>query len=92
MTDVFHIDITSLVEPPSIEEEFNMERNILLLNECQDTEELRDHAITLARQNFHQAQFISKSLEQIAFLQAKIICSENLVKQPKKNWLQKLFS
>tara|TARA_R100001082_G_scaffold97655_1_gene65577 strand:+ start:196 stop:474 length:279 start_codon:yes stop_codon:yes gene_type:complete len=91
MTDYVHIDITPLVEPPSVEEEFTMEKNIVVLNECQDKEELRNHAITFARQNFHQSQFISKCLEQIAFLQAKVICAENPVKQPEDNWLQKLI-
>ena len=91
MTDYVHIDITELIEPPSVEEEFTMEKNILLLSECEDKEELRDHAITFARQNHHQTQFISKCLIQIAGLQAQIICAENQVKQPKKSWWQKVF-
>ena len=41
MTDYVHIDITPLVQPPSVEEEFTMEKNIVVLNECQDKEELR---------------------------------------------------
>lgn len=91
MTDYVHIDITELVEPPSVEEEFTMEKNIVVLNECQDKEELRNHAITFARQNFHQSQFISKCLTQIAGLQAQIICAENQVKQPKKSWWEKVL-
>ena len=88
---VIHIDITDLVVPPTIEEEFSMERRVLEFEDCENKEELRKYGIKLLRQNMHQSHFISRCLEQIAALQAKVICLENPVKQPEKNWLQKMF-
>ena len=86
------IDITNLVEPPTIEEELTMERRILELKECDDIEELRRYCSATLRVNHHQAHFISKCLEELAFLQARIICMENPVKQPERSWIQKLFN
>ena len=86
-----NIDITHLVEPPTLEEELTMERRILELNECDDVEELRSCCAAAYRQNHHQAHFISRCLMEIAGLQARIICMENPVKQTERNWIQNLF-
>jgi hypothetical protein len=91
MTDYIKIDITELVEPPSIEEEFTMERRIQELDECDDKDELKRYAAALLRQNLHQSHFVSRCLDQIALLQAKLVCAENPVKQPEPNWIQNLF-
>jgi len=86
-----NIDITHLVEPPTLEEELTMERRILDLNECNDVEELRRCCAAAYRQNHHQAHFVSRCLEEIALLQARIVCMENPVKQPKPTFFQRLF-
>tara|TARA_R100000152_G_C6701307_1_gene130771 strand:- start:526 stop:804 length:279 start_codon:yes stop_codon:yes gene_type:complete len=86
-----NIDITHLVEPPTLEEELTMERRILDLNECNDVEELRRCCAAAYRQNHHQAHFVSRCLEEIALLQARIACLKNPVKQPERNWIQNLF-
>ena len=85
MTDYVHIDITELVEPPSMEEEFTMERKILELQECNDIEELKKQTASLLRENLHQLHFVSRCLDQIAVLQSQLICAKNPVRQP-KSW------
>ena len=86
-----NIDITHLVEPPTLEEELTMERRILELNECDDIEELRRCCAAAYRQIHHQAHFVSRCLEEIALLQARIVCMENPVKQPEPTFFQRLF-
>lgn len=91
MTDYIDFDIAELLEPPSVEEEFSMERRILELEECDNKEELKRYAAALLRQNLHQSHFVSRCLEQIAELQARIVCMENPVKQPPPSWFKRLL-
>ena len=84
--------ILELAKPPTIEEELEMEKAIRIALSITDIDELKRHIEALLRQNHQQSIFISHSLDKIHYLQAKIACIENRVKQPKKEGLSQFFS
>tara|TARA_Y100001973_G_C4924100_1_gene197795 strand:+ start:83 stop:331 length:249 start_codon:yes stop_codon:yes gene_type:complete len=80
------------MEPPSIEQELELEKKIRWFNEGASKEQLIKHCEAVERQNFQQAQFIANCLTEIAKGKAKIACLQNPVKQPTfKNWLRKVL-
>tara|TARA_B100000902_G_scaffold136532_1_gene134769 strand:- start:783 stop:1073 length:291 start_codon:yes stop_codon:yes gene_type:complete len=84
--------LDQLMEPPTVEQELELEKKILWFTEGATKEQLVRHCEAIERQHFHQSQFIANCLKEIARCKAKIACLENPVKQPTfKNWLRKVL-
>jgi len=84
--------LDQLMEPPTVEQELELEKKILWFTEGASKEQLVRHCEAVERQHFHQSQFIANCLKEIARCKAKIACLENPVKQPTfKNWLRKVL-
>ena len=81
-----------LMEPPTVEQELELEKKIRWFTEGASKEQLIKHCEAIERQHFHQSQFIANCLKEIARCKAKIACLENPVRQPTfENFLRKLF-
>ena len=75
-----------LIVKPSLEDELYIEskaREIMASDDHADTARL---AVALMKQNYAQGQILYECFEKIQLLQAKIVCLEHPVKQPKKPW------
>ena len=84
--------LDQLMEPPTVEQELELEKKILWFTEGATKEQLVRHCEAIERQHFHQSQFIANCLKEIARCKARIACLENPVKQPTfKNWLRKVL-
>ena len=84
--------LDQLIEPPTVEQELELEKKILWFTDGATKEQLVKHCEAIERQHFHQSQFIANCLKEIARCKAKIACLENPVKQPTfKNWLRKVL-
>ena len=84
--------LDALMEPPTMEQELELEKKIRWFSEGATREQLIRHCEAIERQHFHQSQFIANCLKEIARCKAKIACLENPVRQPTfKNFLRKLF-
>tara|TARA_R100001594_G_scaffold75171_1_gene109920 strand:+ start:69 stop:359 length:291 start_codon:yes stop_codon:yes gene_type:complete len=84
--------LDQLMEPPTVEQELELEKKILWLTEGASKEQLIRHCEAVERNHFHQSQFIANCLTEIAKGKAKIACLENPVRQPTfKNWLRKVL-
>ncbi len=84
--------LDQLMEPPTVEQELELEKKILWLSEGATKEQLVRHCEAVERSFFHQSQFIANCLTEIARCKAKIACLENPVRQPTfKNWLRKVL-
>ena len=84
--------LDQLMEPPTVEQELELEKKILWFTEGATKEQLIRHSEAIERQHFHQSQFIANCLKEIARCKARIACLENPVKQPTfKNWLRKVL-
>ena len=84
--------LDQLMEPPTVEQELELEKKILCFTEGATKEQLIRHCEAVERSYFGQSQFIANCLKEIARCKAKIACLENPVKQPTfKNWLRKVL-
>jgi len=83
--------VLELAQPPSVEEELQMEKEIRSVKSSDDINAIKRYAEDLARQNHQQSIFIAGCMNKIAELQAKIICRENPVRGRKRNLLEKLL-
>ena len=84
--------LDQLMEPPTVEQELELEKKILWFTEGASKEQLIKHCEAVERSYFHQSQFIANCLTEIAKSKAKIACLQNPVKQPTfKNWLRKIL-
>ncbi len=84
--------LDQLMEPPTMEQELELEKKIRWFSEGATKDQLLKHCEAVERQNFQQAQFIANCLTEIAKGKARIACLENPVRQPTfKNFLRKLF-
>ena len=84
--------LDALMEPPTMEQELELEKKIRWFNEGATRDQLLRHCEALERQGFQQAQFIANCLTEIARCKAKIAHLENPVRQPTfKNFLRKIF-
>ena len=81
--------LDELCGKPTPEEEFAIEKHILEIKQSKSLDEVKNHAIALARQTLHQSHFIATCLERIAFMEAKMISKKHKVRQ-KKTIFQKL--
>ena len=81
-----------LMEPPTIEQELELEKKIRWFTEDASKEQLVRHCEAIERTHFQQTQFINNCLKEIAKCKAKVACLENPVRQPTfKNWLRKVL-
>ena len=84
--------LDQLMEPPTVEQELELEKKILWFTEGATKEQLVKHCEAIERQHFHQSQFIANCLKEITKCKAKIACLENPVRQRTfKNWLRKVL-
>ena len=84
--------LDQLMEPPTVEQELELEKKILWFTEGATKEQLVKHCEAIERQHFHLSQFIANCLKEIAKCKAKIACLENPVRQRTfKNWLRKVL-
>ena len=84
--------LDQLMEPPTVEQELELEKKIRWFTEGASKDQLVRHCEAAERQGFQQAQFIANCLTEIARCKAKIACLENPVRQPTfKNFLRKVF-
>tara|TARA_R100000700_G_scaffold8655_1_gene12635 strand:- start:1157 stop:1471 length:315 start_codon:yes stop_codon:yes gene_type:complete len=84
--------LDALMEPPSVEQELELEKKIRWFKEGATHDQLLRHCEAVERYNFQQSQFIANCLTEIAKCKAKIACLENPVRQPTfKNFLRKIF-
>ena len=84
--------LDQLMEPATMEQELELEKNILWFTEGASKEQLIKHCEAVERSYFYQSQFIANCLTEIAKSKAKIACLQNPVKQPTfKNWLRKIL-
>ena len=84
--------LDALMEPPSVEQELELEKKIRWFKEGATKDQLLRHCEAVERYNFQQSQFIANCLTEIAKSKAKIACLENPVRQPTfKNWLRKML-
>jgi len=82
--------ILDLAEPPTLEEELHLEKEIRLLKSSDDIEGIKKYAEDTARQSHQQSIFIAGCLNKIAELQLKLVGRiEQKKKQP--NLLGKLL-
>ena len=84
--------LDQLMEPPTVEQELELEKKILWFTEGATKEQLIKHCEAVERSYFHQGQFIANCLKEIARCKAKIACLQNPERQPTfKNFMRKLF-
>jgi len=84
--------IMDSIDPPSLEEELEMEKAVRESKSITDVDELHRCLEAVLRQNHHQGIFVSRCMDKIHHLYAKIACIENRVEQPKKEGLTQFFS
>ena len=83
--------VLDLAEPPTLEEELHLEKEIRMLKASNDIEGIKNYAVDTARQNHQQSIFIAGCLTRIAELQTIVV--RNMDKKPKKttNLLKKIL-
>ena len=82
--------VLELAQPPSLEEELHLEKEIRSIKVTDDIERVKRYAEDVARQNHQQSIFIAGCLTRMAELQAKVV--KNMEKDTKKssNLLKKI--
>ena len=83
--------VLDLAQPPSLEDELHLEKEIRMIKASNDIEGIKNYAVDTARQNHQQSIFIAGCLTRIAELQTIVV--RNMDKQPKKstNLLKKIL-
>tara|TARA_Y100001938_G_scaffold90532_1_gene124048 strand:- start:961 stop:1257 length:297 start_codon:yes stop_codon:yes gene_type:complete len=83
--------VMELANPPSLEDELQLEKEIRSIKSCTDIEQVKMYAEDIARQNHQQSIFIAGCLTRVAELQTIVVRTMN--KQPKKstNLLKKIL-
>jgi hypothetical protein len=83
--------ILELAQPPSLEEELHLEKEIRSIKASDDIEQVKRYAEDTARQNYHQSIFIAGCLSRLAELQALVV--KNATKEAEKptNLLKKIL-
>jgi len=83
--------ILDLAEPPTLEEELHLEKEIRMLKASNDIEGIKKYAEDSARQSHHQTIFIAGCLTKIAELQTKLVAQQNLLAQKRPTLLEKIL-
>jgi len=81
--------LDALMEPPTMEQELELEKKIRWFSEGATRDQLLRHCEALERQGFQQAQFIANCLTEIARCKAKIACLQD---PPKQHFLKRLLN
>ena len=81
--------LDQLMEPPTVEQELELEKKILWFTEGATREQLIRHCEAIERSYFGQSQFIANCLTEIARCKAKIACLQD---PPKKHFLKRLLN
>ena len=83
--------VMELANPPSLEDELQLEKEIRSIKSCTDIEQVKRYAEDIARQNHQQSIFIAGCLTRVAELETMVV--RNMDKQPKKstNLLKKIL-
>jgi len=83
--------VLELAQPPSLEDELHLEKEIRMIKASNDIEGIKNYAVDTARQNHQQSIFIAGCLTRIAELQTIVV--RNMDKKPKKstNLLKKIL-
>jgi len=83
--------ILDLAEPPTLEEELHLEKEIRMLKASNDIEGVKKYAEDSARQSHQQSIFIAGCLTKIAELQTKLVAQQNLLAQKRPTLLEKIL-
>ena len=83
--------VFDLAQPPSLEDELQLEKEIRCIKASHDIEQVKRYAEDTARQNHQQSIFIAGCLTRIAELQTRIVQSMNKKEQKSSNLLKKLL-
>ena len=83
--------VFDLAQPPSLEVELHLEKEIRCIKASDDIEQVKRYAEDSARQNHQQTIFIAGCLTRIAELQTRIVQSMNRKEQKSSNLLKRLL-
>ena len=83
--------VFDLAQPPSLEDELHLEKEIRMIKSSDDIEHVKRYAEDSARQNHQQTIFIAGCLTRIAELQTRIVKSMDKQEQKSPNLLKKLL-
>jgi len=83
--------VFELAQPPTLEEELQLEKEIRTIRATDDIEGIRRYAEEIARRNHQQSIFISECLMRMSNLQAKILKSQKKKDEKKPNLLKKIL-
>ena len=83
--------VLELAQPPSLEDELHLEKEIRSIKVSDDIERVKRYAEDVARQNHQQSIFIAGCLTRIAELQTTIVKQQNVIAQKKPTLLQKIL-
>ena len=84
--------VLDLAQPPSLEEELHLEKEIRMLKASNDIEGVKKYAEDSARQSHQQSIFIAGCITRIAELQTKLIEQQKVINsQQNTNLLKKIL-
>ena len=83
--------IMELAQPPSLEEELHLEKEIRSIKASDDIEGIKKYAEETARQNYQQSIFIAGCLTRIAKLQTMVVEQQTVIAQKTPTLLQKIL-
>ena len=83
--------VLELAQPPSLEDELHLEKEIRMIKASNDIEGIKNYAVDTARQNHQQSIFIAGCLNRIAELQTMVVKQQTAVAQKKPTLLQKIL-
>ena len=83
--------VFDLAQPPSLEDELHLEKEIRMIKSSDDIEGIKNYAVDTARQNYQQTIFIAGCLTKIAELQTRRVEQQTIIAQKKPTLLQKLL-
>ena len=75
-----------MVVVPTLEQELELEKQAMCIREDDNHKEIAELCAQLTKQTWYQQQIIKQSTAQIAMLEAKLVCMEHPVNQPKRPW------
>ena len=75
-----------MVVVPTLEQELELEKQAMCIKEDDNHKEIAELCAELTKQTWYQQQIIKQSVAQIAMLEAKLVCMEHTVTQPKPPW------
>lgn len=75
-----------LLVKPTLEEELLIEKKAREILSSDNHEDIARLAVALMKQTWAQGQVLTHAFDKIHRLEAKIVCINNRVEQPKKPW------